>query len=260
MGLLIRPCPSSSTQQRILTHYFCGYKLSANHSQATTTREPSSQPGRNSKVLEETRCIQRHPGAEILTEIKRIGEQQMQVDDETIVTQLHCLLQQHGYKLSLQMDLCCQSLLGLTSHGSAYCQLIRDMNKQKWLAQARQYFEDDFLNMMWTDECSVQMESHNRFQDVWEASKPKQRWVYVYVQYILACKPACTTELGTSTAVGLVVPIKAQLCTLAHTHLHYSGRSIPLQLLLDRQEELACHQKALQTKSSVVLMPWCCVA
>lgn len=99
--------------------------------------------------------------------IKRTAEEQVQVDDEMTAAQLHvhvhCLLEQYSYNLPLQTVLHCQPFLGWTFRGSAYCQLFRDVNKQKPLAWARQCIEDDFLNAIWTDECSVQMESQDRF-------------------------------------------------------------------------------------------------
>ena len=49
---------------------------------------------------------------------------------------------------------------GWTFRGSAYCQLIRDVNKEKRLEWALQYKND---KVIYTDECTVQMESHRRF-------------------------------------------------------------------------------------------------
>ena len=119
------------------------------------------------KKFKETGCIQRRPGSgrpsKISAEIKEIVEEQMRADDETTATQLHHLLEQPGYNISLRTVLRCRSVLGWTFRGSAYYQLIRDVNKQKRLARARQYVSDDFSNVIWTDESSVQLESHRRF-------------------------------------------------------------------------------------------------
>ena len=49
--------------------------------------------------------------------------------------------------------------LGWTFRGSAYCQLIRDANKRKRLEWARQYASDDFEDVIWADEASVQLET-----------------------------------------------------------------------------------------------------
>ena len=57
----------------------------------------------------------------------------MRLDDETTATQLHELLTHNGISLSLRTILRCREQLGWTFRGSAYCQLIRDVNKQKRL-------------------------------------------------------------------------------------------------------------------------------
>ena len=90
------------------------------------------------KKFNETGCIQRRPvsgrPSKISAEIKEIVEEQMRADDKTTATQLHRLLKQHGYNLSLRTVLRCPSVLGWTFRGSAYCQLVRGVNKQKRLA------------------------------------------------------------------------------------------------------------------------------
>ena len=50
--------------------------------------------------------------------------------------------------------------------GSAYCQLIRPANKEKCLAWAEQYLheaEDGFHDVIWSDESSIQIETHKRY-------------------------------------------------------------------------------------------------
>ena len=77
--------------------------------------------------------IARQPGSGrpylVTAEVKRIFEEQMRLDDETTAYQLHPLLQQKGFNLSLKTILRCRSSLGWTLIGSAYCQLIREANK-----------------------------------------------------------------------------------------------------------------------------------
>jgi len=82
------------------------------------------------------------------------------VDDETTASQLYVLLSGMGYHLNLRTILRCRTLLGWTFRGSAYCQLIREPNKLKRLKFAREHQNDDFANVVFTDECSVQLESH----------------------------------------------------------------------------------------------------
>ena len=68
----------------------------------------------------------------------------MQRDDETTAIQLQKLLVSRGYKISIRTVLHCRSSLGWTFRGSAYCQLIRDVNKQKRLAWALAHQNDTF--------------------------------------------------------------------------------------------------------------------
>ena len=115
------------------------------------------------KLLERfnnTGCITRQPGSgrpsKVTEEIKKIVEEQMRQDDETTAHQLHRLLTtSKGYNLSIDTILRCRSSLGWTFRGSAYCQLIRDVNKLKRYDWAVQYKNDDFDNVIYTDETSV---------------------------------------------------------------------------------------------------------
>ena len=136
------------------------------------------------KRYAETHSIARKPGSgrlsKLTAEIKALVEQQMQLDDETTAHQLHRLLQARGYKISLRTVLRCRRSLGWTFRGSAYCQLIHDVNKQKRLDWAKANLMDDFEDILWTDECSVQMESHRRFccRKIGEAPKPKPKYAH----------------------------------------------------------------------------------
>ena len=87
----------------------------------------------------------------------------MQTDDETSAYQLHRLLRSRGYNISLSTILRCRKALGWTFCGSAYCQLIRNANKEKRLDWARQNVNLSFDNVVWSDECTVQLESHRRY-------------------------------------------------------------------------------------------------
>ena len=110
--------------------------------------------------------LARRPGSGrksvITDEVRRVVEEQMRRDDETTASQLHVHLTSLGYTLSLQTILRCRTSLGWTFRGSAYCQLIRDVNKQKRLDFARDHRSDSFADVIFTDECSVQLESHRR--------------------------------------------------------------------------------------------------
>ena len=52
--------------------------------------------------------------------------------------------------------------LGWIYHGSAYCQLIREVNNQQRLEFATAYLADSFDNVIWSDETTVQLETHWR--------------------------------------------------------------------------------------------------
>ena len=133
------------------------------------------------KKYEATGSIGRRFGSgrpsKITAEIKQIVEEQMRADDETTAYQLHRLLTQKGYSICLRTILRCRRSLGWTFRSSAYCQLIREANKVKRLAWAQQHLGDSFEDVIWTDECSVQMESHRRFacRKRGEPPRPKPR-------------------------------------------------------------------------------------
>ena len=98
--------------------------------------------------------------------VKKIVEEQMRHDNETTATQLLVLLSGKGYRFSLATILCCRKTLGWTFRSSAYCQMIRDANKLKrleWVKKYRDEAKEGFLDVVYTDETSVQLESHRRF-------------------------------------------------------------------------------------------------
>ena len=75
----------------------------------------------------------------------------------------------------LELFLRCHTTLDWTFRGTAYCQLIREANKGKRLQWAQEHIGDSFKDVIRTDECTVQMESHHRFtcRKHGEAPKPK---------------------------------------------------------------------------------------
>jgi len=118
------------------------------------------------KRFVETRSLSRKPGSgrplSITPEMKALVEAKMREDDETTAYQLCALLLSHGYNISRRTVLRCRSQLGWTFRSSVYCQLIRHANNVKRLEWAREHLHDSVENVVWTDECSVQLESHNR--------------------------------------------------------------------------------------------------
>ena len=65
--------------------------------------------------------------------------------------------------------------LGWTFRGSAYCQLIREQNKGKRLEWCQRYKEDEFVDVIWMDKSTIQLENHRRFccRKIGQAPKPK---------------------------------------------------------------------------------------
>ena len=111
--------------------------------------------------------IARKPGSgfppKLLPQIKQLIEAKMRADDETTATQLQTLLASHGVYVSLSTILRSRKQLGWIYRGSAYCQLIREPNKQKRLEFAMANLHDSFNDVIWTDETTVQLESHKRY-------------------------------------------------------------------------------------------------
>lgn len=120
---------------------------------------------------EQTETITRKPGSGFSSKIhdgvKSIIEDRMKKDDETTAMELKGELGRRGVPLSKSTILRCRRSLGWTYRGSSYCQLIRQPNKLKRLEWATQYHDevmsDGFQDVLWTDECTVQLETHRRF-------------------------------------------------------------------------------------------------
>ena len=99
----IRPC--RQTVWRFWVHY-----------RRNKTIKPLPRNGRPTKLTER---------------VLELIEQKMQSDDETTVKELALLIRsEFGYWISLRTVLKGRKLLGWTSRGAAYCQLIRQQNKR----------------------------------------------------------------------------------------------------------------------------------
>ena len=122
------------------------------------------------KLYSKTNCLSRKDGSgrptKLMPAVQLIVEQQMVKDDETTAFQLQKLLVEKGVNISITTILRCRDSLGWTFRGSSYCQLIRVANKQKRADWAREYLneaETGFDNVIWSDESSIQLETHKRF-------------------------------------------------------------------------------------------------
>ena len=135
------------------------------------------------RKLRESGSAIRKPGSgrptKMTRRVKDLIETQMQKDDETTASQLDSLLQANGIKLSRSTILRCRRKLGWTYRGAAYCQQIRDINKQKRLAWCQENLNDNFADVIWTDMTTVQLENHRRFchRKLGQKPRPKPRSV-----------------------------------------------------------------------------------
>jgi transposase len=131
------------------------------------------------KRLQETGTIARQPGSgrpsKVDGEVEQIIEAEMTKNDETTIAELQILLRNKGHPISLPTILRCRKHLGWSSRGAAYCQMIREPNKVKRLAWARENINKNFDDVIWTDETSVQMESHRRFCCRKKSQKPRYK-------------------------------------------------------------------------------------
>ena len=133
------------------------------------------------KKYVDTGSIARRPGSgrptKATEEVRVIVESEMREDDERTAAELCDRLASAGHAMSESTVLRCRTSLGWTRRGSAYCQLIREVNKEKRLAWAKEHLHDDFRDVIWTDETTVQLESHRRFacRKKGEAPRPKPR-------------------------------------------------------------------------------------
>lgn len=163
---------SASVRERILIHYEKGLRPPSIQHKLRDEGIFVSRVG-IWKFLRVYRCtgsIARREGSgrptKITHQLKLIVEAQMLKDDETTAYQIHRLLTDRGIGISISTILRCRKELGWTFRGSAYCQLIRTVNKEKRLTWAKQYIdeaEDGFDDVIWSDESSIQAETHKRF-------------------------------------------------------------------------------------------------
>ena len=149
---------SAYVQQRILSFHQKGYRAPTICRLLREEELSVSKSGVYYVIRKhaETGSIARRAGSgrrsKITEEVKRMVEAQMVQDDETTATQLCSMLQRSGHALSLRTVLRCRVKLGWTFRGSAYCQLIRDANKVKRVVWCQEHANDDFENVIWTDE------------------------------------------------------------------------------------------------------------
>ena len=87
----------------------------------------------------------------------------MSLDDKTTAKELVTALINIGVSISEFTALKARKLLGWTSRGTAYCQLIRAINREKRLLWAQENVGASYEGVIWSDETSVQMETYRCF-------------------------------------------------------------------------------------------------
>lgn len=167
------------TKQRILSLHWQGYKVSkiVDYLVLEDGIRSSKQGVRQFlKRYMQTGSISRKPGSglppKLSPAVQQIIEDAMRADDETTATQIQAMLASRNIYVSLATIVRNRSELGWTYRGSAYCQLIRQVNKEKRLHWARTYLSD---NVIWTDETTVQLETHKRYCYRKKGEKPRTK-------------------------------------------------------------------------------------
>ena len=169
---------SDYTKQRILSLYWQGCKVSAIveflvlEDGIKSTKQGIRQ---FLKRYQLTQTIARKPGSglppKLSPSLLQLVEDTTRDDDETTATQLQVIFAARNVYVSLATIVRNREQLGWTYRGSVYCQLIRQVNKD-W---ARAHIHDTFDNVIWTDETTVQIETHRRFCYRKEGEKPRPK-------------------------------------------------------------------------------------
>ena len=99
----------------------------------------------------------------------------MKKNDETMGMELQMLLKKaiEGFDASVSSDLRWRNDLGWTAKGTKYCQMIREVNKEKTLKWAKDNEDTSFNNVIFTDETTVQMETQRCTSCYKTCYKPK---------------------------------------------------------------------------------------
>ena len=170
------------TKQRILSLHWRGFRITEIveylllEDSIQSTKQGVRQFLKRYKV---TKSIARKPGSglppKLSPDLQKLIEDTVKNDDETAATQLQALLAAKNIYVSLATIVRHRVQLGWTYRGSAYCQLIRQQNKDKRLAWARDHLHDDFSNVIWTDETTVQIETHKRYCYRKQGQKPNPK-------------------------------------------------------------------------------------
>ena len=170
----------SYTKQRVITLYSQGKTVSSivDILVLEDGAQVSKQGVRNLLKCYVRYCtICRRPGSgcpsKITPGIKQIIEDAMHRDDETTTTQIQSLLATHGVYISLSTITRARHHMGWIYRGSASCQLIREVNREKRFQFAMTSLRDNFDDAIFSDETTVQLETHRSRCYRKEREKPR---------------------------------------------------------------------------------------
>ena len=99
--------------------------------------------------------------SKMMDNTKRLIEEQVN-NDEATEYELQKLLPQNDITVCASIALRWRQQLGWTSKGTSYCQMIREVNKEKRLAWAIKNKDMFWEDVIYTDETTVQIENHWR--------------------------------------------------------------------------------------------------
>ena len=160
-------CASSQTVQKTLTD-----------EGVTTTCETVRRVWKKYKIHGTVKSFHRSGRPTKATSyILQLIDSLMTENDEMTASQLRLLLKQHDIDLSESSILRFRHNLGWKYRGAAYCQIIRGVNKLKWFEWAQSCLLncDNFHDVIWSDESTIQLESHKRFCCRKTGAKPRNK-------------------------------------------------------------------------------------
>ena len=111
----------------------------------------------------------------LTSDVLKVIDDAMENDDETTAKQLVAKLQSAGKTIGRTTILIGRRKLGWTTRGAAYCQMIRAVNREKRLRWAMENINASFDDIIWTDESTVQLETHRRFCCRKRGQKPRYK-------------------------------------------------------------------------------------
>ena len=173
---------SQYTKKRILFHYRSGKK-------APTIQKLLKEEDISASVFGIRKFIVRYDKtgtllckhgsgttSKITPEIEAVVEGAIENDDETTSKELQRILRKEGHNISVATILRCRRELGWAYGGTKYCQMIRQVNAEKRLIWAKDNLDDfSFDNVIFTDETTVQIETHCCFCCYKRGQKPRYK-------------------------------------------------------------------------------------